>query len=335
MLDGLKLRRLLVVQISAGAVTVLGLTVFVGWLLNVDILKRALPNLLAMKVDTAFMFIAAGAGLWAIARETPPIRRRLLASLGGGWCILLSGLTLVEYAWRNLGIDQLLFHDATGGADPGRPSPHTAVAFVLVGANLILLARGRSRLAAWTNNALALVVGAGVIGYAYHVDYLRGIHSVNGIALSTLVGMVVLVVGLAAASPGSTWLGVFVAPDAGGRMARRFAPVALLAPILIGLQASLYERPVGRAVAALVVCGASVVMLIAGATALDRAEAQRKVLGGLLPICAHCKRIRDDQGYWNQIEAYVTHHSEAEFSHSVCPSCFAELYPNLEESQRN
>ncbi|MCL5271697.1 MAG: PAS domain S-box protein [bacterium] len=58
-------------------------------------------------------------------------------------------------------------------------------------------------------------------------------------------------------------------------------------------------------------------------------EALEKVkrLSGLLPICASCKKIRDDQGYWKQLEAYISEHSEAEFSHSLCPDCFKRLYP--------
>lgn len=53
-----------------------------------------------------------------------------------------------------------------------------------------------------------------------------------------------------------------------------------------------------------------------------------KTLRGLFPICSGCKRIRDDEGYWNQIEIYVAKHSEAEFSHSICPTCVERLYPN-------
>ena len=52
-----------------------------------------------------------------------------------------------------------------------------------------------------------------------------------------------------------------------------------------------------------------------------------KVLQGILPICSFCKKIRDDKGYWNQVEVYVCHHSEAEFSHSICPECMKEHYP--------
>jgi len=60
---------------------------------------------------------------------------------------------------------------------------------------------------------------------------------------------------------------------------------------------------------------------------LQEALANIKVLSGLLPICASCKRIRDDQGYWQQVEIYIRDHSEAEFSHGLCPDCARKLFP--------
>jgi len=60
---------------------------------------------------------------------------------------------------------------------------------------------------------------------------------------------------------------------------------------------------------------------------LQEALAKIKVLSGLLPICASCKKVKDDQGYWNQIEAYISERSEAEFSHGLCPDCIKKLYP--------
>lgn len=60
---------------------------------------------------------------------------------------------------------------------------------------------------------------------------------------------------------------------------------------------------------------------------LQEALSRIKVLSGLLPICASCKKIRNDQGYWEQIEIYIRDHSEAEFSHGFCPDCMARLYP--------
>ena len=62
---------------------------------------------------------------------------------------------------------------------------------------------------------------------------------------------------------------------------------------------------------------------------LQKALAEVKTLSGFLPICASCKKIRDDKGYWNQIEAYISEHSEAEFSHGICPECSEKLYPDL------
>lgn len=61
---------------------------------------------------------------------------------------------------------------------------------------------------------------------------------------------------------------------------------------------------------------------------LKTALEEVKKLSGLLPICSSCKKIRDDQGYWNQIEGYIQRHSEAKFSHSICPECSDKLYGN-------
>lgn len=63
----------------------------------------------------------------------------------------------------------------------------------------------------------------------------------------------------------------------------------------------------------------------------DLQEAMSKVraLSGMLPICSSCKKIRDDQGYWTQIELFIREHSDAEFSHGICPDCSRKLYPGL------
>ena len=62
---------------------------------------------------------------------------------------------------------------------------------------------------------------------------------------------------------------------------------------------------------------------------LKKALSEVKTLQGFLPICSHCKKIRDDKGYWNQIESYIRDHTEAEFTHSICPKCAKKLYPDL------
>ena len=64
---------------------------------------------------------------------------------------------------------------------------------------------------------------------------------------------------------------------------------------------------------------------------LQDALAHVKMLSGLLPICAGCKKIRDDHGYWSQIESYICQHSEAQFSHGLCPDCSKRYFPECEE----
>jgi hypothetical protein len=66
---------------------------------------------------------------------------------------------------------------------------------------------------------------------------------------------------------------------------------------------------------------------------LQEALTKVKTLSGLLPLCAACKKIRDDKGYWNQIEAYISEHSAAEFSHGICPECVEKLYPDIYHDQ--
>ena len=61
---------------------------------------------------------------------------------------------------------------------------------------------------------------------------------------------------------------------------------------------------------------------------LKMALSEVRKLSGLLPICAACKKIRDDKGFWNQIEVYISQHSEAQFSHGICPECCKRIYPD-------
>jgi len=77
-------------------------------------------------------------------------------------------------------------------------------------------------------------------------------------------------------------------------------------------------------------------LMIETALYKDRMEKERKklleeikVLKGLLPICSHCKKIRNDTGYWEQIEDYIRSHSEAVFSHGICPDCLKKYYSDL------
>ncbi len=76
---------------------------------------------------------------------------------------------------------------------------------------------------------------------------------------------------------------------------------------------------------ALIVIGATVMLSVVR----KRAEEDVKVLRGLLPICSYCKKIRDDEGYWQQVERYIAARSEADFSHGMCPDCGTKHFPGM------
>jgi len=65
--------------------------------------------------------------------------------------------------------------------------------------------------------------------------------------------------------------------------------------------------------------------------ALQAALEEIKTLKDVIPICMHCKGIRDDKGYWNKLEQYITEHSDAQFSHGICDDCLKKHYPDLDD----
>lgn len=67
---------------------------------------------------------------------------------------------------------------------------------------------------------------------------------------------------------------------------------------------------------------------------LEKALSEVKTLSGLIPICSHCKKIRDDKGYWNQVEAYIQEHSDAKFSHGICRDCMQQYYSDYIQEKK-
>jgi signal transduction histidine kinase len=76
------------------------------------------------------------------------------------------------------------------------------------------------------------------------------------------------------------------------------------------------------------------IMVIERTAKLNDALSKVKKLSGMFPICSSCKKIRDDKGYWNQIEEYIRDHSEAEFTHSICEECAQKLYPDFKQRKQ-
>ena len=90
---------------------------------------------------------------------------------------------------------------------------------------------------------------------------------------------------------------------------------------------SLTERWEYVVVALVIVCLAEIVPIIL----LSRLLRENKELRGIIPICANCKQIRDDKGFWAQVEVFIEKRSDAMFSHSICPVCVKKLYPGLDK----
>lgn len=66
---------------------------------------------------------------------------------------------------------------------------------------------------------------------------------------------------------------------------------------------------------------------------LEEAHSQIKILSGIIPICMYCKEIKDDKGYWNKLETFISNHSEAEFSHCICDDCLRKHFPEAEDEE--
>ena len=111
------------------------------------------------------------------------------------------------------------------------------------------------------------------------------------------------------------------------RFIRRMAAICTVLTLLAWLY-----KPAGLAVPWMVATNRALSVYVIWLTALlgvrlnSRHQEEVRSLSGLLPICAWCKKIRDDKGYWNQLESYISEHTEIDFSHSICPVCLKEHF---------
>lgn len=159
----------------------LGAAVLLGWAADSGALKSLAPEWPEMVPNTAVMFIASGVALVVCGAPTPAGRRVVVAA--GLVIAAISALTLAEYVLAtDLRVDLLLIDDQPGASDPGRPSPHTATAFLGIGLSLLLSQAG-ARAATLARAAVVIstfVVLTAVVGYAYSVEHLRGLSSITG-----------------------------------------------------------------------------------------------------------------------------------------------------------
>jgi PAS domain S-box-containing protein len=276
--------------LAAVLVVVVGAVVLAGWALRLPLLTSVVPSLPAMMPNTAVAFLLAGLSLWMVGpQQTSRWRRR--AGQGLALLVALFGMVVLgQYltGWQ-LGLDRWLFSDQLAGVGmrfPGRPSPHTATAFVLVGLALALLDADRQRgfrpalLLAPLSAAAALVA---LLGYVYQVRYLYGVATGTGMALHTALALLVLNTGLLACRPDRQPTRTFLAAGPGGLLARRLVPALLLVPlgvgalVLLGQRGRLFEPAFGTALTTVAMLAALTAVIAVTVRDLDRAELARRV----------------------------------------------------------
>ena len=270
-----------VVRVCALALLLVGLVVFAGWALKIEALKSVLPGLTSMKPNTALGFVLAGVAL--AQRRRGGLRISCAAAM-----FVLGGLSLVQdLTGADFGTDQFLFSDPPGAAQtvhPGRMSPITAVSFILLGGALGLLgthrvARRRT-LEALALLALSLALLA-LIGYAYDTRAVFPLPGFGSMALLTPPALALLALGILCARADGL-AGVLASASLGGQVARRFLPLALIAPVLLGglVQmgegAGLFDITQGTAVFAAAMVLVLMTLSWRNALSLDASDAERQ-----------------------------------------------------------
>ena len=288
-------------RIAIAAGVVVPCLALAGWTFGVATLKNVLPGQPDMVPNTALAFILTSISAWLLRSEGATTRARRLARLSAFGAALVGLLTLAEYlSGRDLGIDTLLFGEslrAAGTSFPGRPSPHTAVCFLLVGFALLLLSVERRRAHAFAQLlALAafLVALLALVGYSYEVTFLYGITTYTGMALHTALTFVLLSSAVLFARTDRGPVLVLTSDSPGGHMARHLLPPAVLVPFVLGglivrgARAGLYDMAFGMALCVTVSIATLAVLIWRNARALHGVDAGRRRAEGEL------RRAHDD-----------------------------------------
>jgi diguanylate cyclase (GGDEF)-like protein len=314
---------------AAGVSVVVGLTVLVGWALDIESIKSVAPGLVSMKANTAIGFVLTGLSLWLLRDPAGQRRGVVVGRVLGGVVAAVAAATLAEYVFGiDLRIDHL-FEDADDGtAVAGRPSPHTAIAFLAVGAWLVVLPQPREshqRVQDVLSVLASVIVLQAAVGYLYGVQYLYGITEVTGMAVHTMLTFMVLSVGILAARPDQGFMGLLTSDGAGGIVVRRLAPAVLLLPLLIGfLRLTAQEQDlIGTRDGIAIVAGVTIVLLgaivVFTGLLLNRADVERRALEARLqeladrdPLTHLFNRRRFDQAIEHELALAARHgHSAA------------------------
>ena len=272
----------LIPKTACGLAILVSSLVLLGWTFNLPILRSILPGQPQMVPHTAVAFILASLSLATLRKSS------IVSGLCALAVVVIAVLTISEYVGGlDLGFDKLLFNQRLQVIDnsfPGRPSPHTAIGFLLVGTALLLTRTiGRSyRVAQSLALTAALIASMALIGYIYEVTFLYSISAQTGMALHTALLFIALSLGILFIHPEQHLMSFILSDTAGGIMVRRLLPATIAIPIIaggliiLGARAGFYEM--AFAVPLCVV--ASIVVLTTliwrNSIALHRSDAKRR-----------------------------------------------------------
>jgi signal transduction histidine kinase len=278
-------RLALVGRAAAGLCGLVGASSLLGWIFDVDGLRRVLPDQPAIRFNTGLSMLLVGLS-WFVPRALRWLCLSIVA--------VIAVATLIEYAVGiRHGIDELVYTDPSGGMHPGRMAVATAVSFALLAAARASAEVGRAATARWCGVVVAVLAALSLLGNAYNVSWLYRIRPVSTIAMQIAGGLLLLgiAVVLTLPSPALNWS--MVSDDAGAVLLRRVLPVALIVLPVVGAIALAGERHGlydATATAAGIVVGSALIIsgvTIAAAVRLARLDDHRtRAMGELTELKA-------------------------------------------------
>ncbi len=223
-------------------VITIGVAVLIGWIFKIETLKRIAPGFVAMNPVSALLLILSGATLLlARIKANLTTSRKMLVRLGASVITVFGAFRLLEVVagWQ-IGIDQLLFHaqllDSPSG-NSSRMAPNTAFNFVLIGCALFLIdtrSNKGHRPAEFLGTISAVSALLAILGYAYRVPSFYGFGSYVPMSLHTAVAFIALGIGILLARSDEGIAAVIASDTAGGIVARRLLPLAIVLPAGLG-----------------------------------------------------------------------------------------------------
>jgi len=275
----------LLILVSAAQSMLVGIVVLFGWAVDNGAIKSILPGFATMKANTAVALFLCGMALFTRYQGSGFKLPAIVGLAGAISAAAVGAATLVEYGFHlDLGIDQLLFRDAgtvhAAGA-PGRMAGATALVFVMLGAALVASCLKRDVVAQTLAAVAAFIAFLACTGYAYSVSSLYSLAPYSSMAVHTAVTLLLVCLGVFAASANSGPASLFGGEGSAGMISRRLVPAVTILPLILGfllvagLQARFYRPEFGLAlfvVAIIVVLDSTVLWTT---TQLRRSSADR------------------------------------------------------------